>query len=521
MMAGMKTRLPAGIVVAAALTTAPALVPPVRSVRLQADRRDLAPDHGDCSHLTMLKLPDVKVTEAVAVPATAIGPITVAHCRVAGVIGTEIKFSLLLPDTWNRKFLMGGGGGFVGSVVNQALEIDFVDPVINAGYATAGTDTGHQGSAVDAGWALNNLERQVNFGYLAVHRTAEVAKAILRSYYGSNETRAYFFGCSNGGRQGLMEAQRFPDDFDGIVAGAPAADFTGIGAQFIKDARAQFPDPKNLTPLIPSETLRSVAAQILDNCDALDGVKDGVMDDPRQCKVDASALTGLSAAQQAALKTIYAPTRAGGETIFPGQPFGGEGELAGWPVWISGAPPRSGQPQAPSLRLAFGTQLFKYLVFSDPDWDYTKYDLSTWKSDTKRTASFLNATNPDLDAFKSKGHKLLLWHGWADAGLSALATIKYFDDVKARDPKVDDNVRMFLMPGVLHCSGGAGPDKADWVAAIDAWVDGGKAPERIVARKVSKGATLRTRPLCPYPQRAVYKGSGSTDEAENFVCRQP
>ena len=499
----MKTRLLAGLVVAAALTSAPALV---------------ATDHIECSRLTMLKLPDVKVTEAVAVPAPAAGPITVAHCRVGGVIGTEIKFTLLLPDTWNRKFLMGGGGGFVGSVVNQAMEM--ATPVVNEGYATAGTDTGHQASAIEAGWALDNVERQVNFGYLAVHRTAEVAKAILRSYYGSPETRAYFFGCSNGGRQGLMEAQRFPDDFDGIVAGAPAADFTGIGAQFIKDVRAQFPDPKNLTPLIPSETMRLVATQILDKCDALDGVKDGVMDDPRQCKVDVTTLTGLSDAQKTALRTIYAPTRAGAETVFSGQPFGGEGEMGGWPVWISGAPPRPGQPQGPSLRFAFGTELFKYLVFSDPHWEYTKYDLSTWKSDTRRTASFLNATNPDLDAFKSKGHKLLLWHGWSDAALSALATIKYYDEVKARDPKADDYVRMFLMPGVLHCAGGAGPDKADWAAAIDAWVDGGKTPDRIVARKVSNEATTRTRPLCPYPQRAVYKGSGSTDEAENFVCRQ-
>jgi hypothetical protein len=504
----MKTRVLAGLLVACVTTTA--------GVKARTTT-----DHVTCSQLSTLKLPDVKVTEAVAVPAPSSGPITVAHCRVVGVIGTEIKFSLLLPDTWNRKFLMGGGGGFVGSVENQAQEPQFAVPVVNAGYATAGTDTGHQGSALEAGWALNNLERQVNFGYLAVHRTAEVAKAILRSYYGTNEARSYFSGCSNGGRQALMEAQRFPDDFDGIVAGAPAADFTGIGAQFIKDVRAQFPDPKNLTPLIPPETLQSVAAQILDKCDALDGVKDGVMDDPRQCKVDVATLTGLSAAQQAALKTIYAPTRAGSETVFPGQPVGGEGELVGWPLWISGAPPRPGQPPSPSLRFAFGTQLFKYLVFSDSEWDYTKYDLSTWKVDTKRTASFLNATSPDLDAFKSKGHKLLLWHGWADAGLSALGTIKYYDDVKARDPKVDDYIRMFMMPGVLHCGGGAGPDKADWAAAIDAWVDGGKPPERIVARKVANGETKRTRPLCPYPQRAIYKGSGSTDEAENFVCRQP
>src|SRR3954452_10048870 len=297
----------------------------------------VATDHGDCARLTELKLADVKVTEAVAVPASA-GGIKVAHCRVAGVIGAEIKFSLLLPDPWNGKFVMGGGGGFVGSVQNQA------QIVVNDRYATAVTDTGHQGGVTDASWALNNEERKINFGYLAVHRVAETAKAILRGYYGVNEKRAYFFGCSNGGRQGLMEAQRFPDDFDGIVAGAPAADFTGIGAQFIKDARAQFPDPKNLTPLLSPETMQSVAAQILEKCDAADGVKDGVMEDPRQCKVDVSTLTGLSTAQIAALKAIYAPTRAGGEVVFPGQPFGGEGEQAGWPAWISGMPPASGQP---------------------------------------------------------------------------------------------------------------------------------------------------------------------------------
>ena len=325
-----------------------------------------AADHGDCTQLTQLKLPDVRITEATAV-AAGTGAIRVAHCRVAGVIGTEIKFSLLLPEQWNHKFLMGGGGGFVGSVQNQAQF------VVNDGYATAGTDTGHQGGVTDASWALNNEERRLNYGYLAVHRTAETAKAILRRYYGANETRAYFSGCSNGGRQGLMEAQRYPDDFDGIVAGAPAADFTAIGAQFLKDVRAQFPDPKNLAPVLPADTLRSIASQILDRCDAIDGVKDGVLDDPRRCRIDVSTFTGLTPAQLTALEAIYAPTRAGGDTVFPGQPFGGEGEVAGWPAWISGAAPREGQPAAPSLRYSFATQLFKYLVFNDPDWDYTKY----------------------------------------------------------------------------------------------------------------------------------------------------
>jgi len=474
-----------------------------------------AADHAECSHLTMLKLPDVKVTDATAVAAAATGAIRVPHCRVNGIIGGEIKFTLLLPDDWNRKFVMGGGGGFVGQVQNQA------GTSVNAGYATVGTDTGHTGAITDARWALNNLERQLNFAYLAVHRTAEVAKTLVRSYYGANETRSYFSGCSNGGRQALMEAQRYPDDFDGVVAGAPAYDFTGIAAQFIKDMQAAFPDPRNLaTPLFTAETLKSVESQILTKCDAMDGVKYGVMEDPRACSVDIAALTGLTDAQRAALKTIYGETRSKDGIIYPAQPVGGEGDPAGWPSWITGVNPQLLAAQKmPSARFAFGTEIFKYLIFNDPAWDYSRYELSTFRKDAALAATYLNATNPDLDAFKAKGHKLLLWHGWSDPALTALGSIKYYEQVHARDPQSAEYFRMFLMPGVLHCAGGAGPDNADWTAAIDDWVEHAKAPERVVARKIANGAVTRTRPLFAYPQKAVYKGSGRVDDAENFVCK--
>jgi len=495
----MKPRLFA-VVVLAVLAAAPALG---------------ATDHAECSHLTMLKLPDVKVTDATSVPAAPTGAIRVAHCRVNGVIGSEIHFTLLLPDEWNRRFIMGGGGGFVGQIQNQA------GASVNSGYATVGTDTGHQGGITDAGWALNNLEREVNFGYLAVHRTAETAKAIVRSYYGANETRAYFSGCSNGGRQAMMEAQRFPDDFDGIVAGAPAYDFTGIGAQFIKDVQAVFPDPRNLSArLFTLDTLKSVEAQIVARCDALDGVKDGLIEDPRACKIDVGSLTGLTEAQRTALKTIYGETKNKDGVITPAQPVGGEGEaINGWAQWIvGGAAPLPGQT-APSARFAFGTEMFKYFVFDDPSWDYSRYEFSNFKKDTARAATFLNATNTNLDAFKARGGKLILWHGWSDPALTALGSIKYYDQVQARDPKAGEYFRMFLMPGVLHCAGGPGPDTADWTAAIADWVENAKAPERVVARKAAAGAAARTRPLCAYPQHAVYKGSGNIDEAESFVCR--
>jgi hypothetical protein len=464
-------------------------------------------DHAECSHLMMLKLPDVKVIESVAVPAAETGAVRAAHCRVNGVIGSEIRFSLLLPNKWNHKFFMGGGGGFVGTVQNSAMS------TVNDGYATVGTDTGHQGGATDASWALNNIERRVNFGYLAVHRTAETAKAIIASYYGSGATRNYFAGCSRGGGQALMEAQRFPDDFDGIIAGAPAFDWTSIGGQFIRTAQVTFPDARNLaTPLFTLESLKALEARILDKCDALDGVKDGVMEDPRKCTFDLSTVTELTDAQRKALKVLYAPTNNGEGEIYPGRPFGGEGQNGGWTPWITG----NGQG---SLDHAFGTNLFKFIVFNDPNWDYTKYDLANLRNDTALTATFLNAADPNLDGFKAKGHKLILWHGWADPALTPLASVRYFEQVRARDPNSEDYFRMFMMPGVLHCGGGTGPDAVDWPAAIADWVENGKAPSRLTARKMVNGAPTRTRPLCAYPATAQYKGSGSTDDEANFVCR--
>src|SRR5947207_15172548 len=224
--------------------------------------------HAECSHLTMIHFPDVKIATATAVaegastdPAStgAVVPNRgrAAQARGEGTIGSEIRFRRLLPDVWNHKFLMGGGGGYVGTIDNQA------QAAVNLGFATVGTDTGHQGGVTDASWAKDNLERQLNFGYLAVHRTAEAAKAIVNSYYDAPSAKNYFSGCSNGGRQALMEAQRFPDDFDGLVAGAPAYDFVGIAAQFVKDIQAAFPDPKANTPLFTPATVTSVETQRL------------------------------------------------------------------------------------------------------------------------------------------------------------------------------------------------------------------------------------------------------------------
>jgi hypothetical protein len=469
--------------------------------------------HMPCGDVSALKLPDVKITESATVAAATTGPIRAAHCRVNGVIGTEIRFSLLMPDAWNGKFMMGGGGGYVGTLDNQARAS------VNAGFATVGTDTGHQAGLTDASWAVDNFERQVNFGFLAVHRTAEVAKAIVRSYYGADASRSYFSGCSNGGRQAMMEAQRFPDDFDGIVAGAPAMDFVGIAAQFIKDIQAVFPDVSSTTPMFSPDLLKSVEAQIVEKCDASDGVKDGLREDPRRCTVDVAALTGLSDVQRTALKKVYAETPGVDGATYLAQPVGGEGASAGWPSWITGGGTTT--PQGPSLRYGFGTQFFKYFVFNEPNWDYRAYEVRNARKDGRQAAAILNATNPDLSAFKAKGRKLIMWHGWSDPALTALGSIKYYEQVRSRDANVRDYFRLFMMPGVLHCVGGPGPDTFDVNEAIVSWVEKGAAPDSIIARKQSAdGAVSRTRPLCPYPQQAHYKGSGSIDDTVNFACRE-
>ena len=394
--------------------------------------------NGKCADLMSLRLPDLKMSEAVAVPAAS------SRSDSCGALPRDrrdrrrIRFSLLLPDNWNQKFFMGGGGGFVGSIQNSAQS------TVNQGFATAGTDTGHQGNGTDASWAHNNLERQLNFGYLAVHRTAEMSKAIIASYYGKPAVRNYFQGCSRGGGQALMEAQRFPADFDGIISGAPAYDWTGIAAVMIRNMQALFPNPNKIEELMfTPELLKTVEAKILESCDKQDGIGDGVIDDPRQCKVNVDALP-LTPAQKNALKVIYAPTVNQNGELYPAQPFGGEGQTAGWPTWITGVkPPPQGRHQACGSRSAPGSPSISSSTTRTGT--TAKYNFANWKKDSELAASFLNATNPDLSAYNSRGGKLILWHGWADPALSPLASIRYHEQVYTRDTE-----RGRLLPDVPH-----------------------------------------------------------------------
>ena len=482
-----------------------------------------------CTDLATLELFDLYIGAAEPVPAEAGLP---AHCRVTGTIETEINFELLLPDDWNGRFLMGGGGGFVGSVQNQARTLyAHGGSPLQRGYATVGTDTGHTGSGIEASWALNHPVRQENFGHRAVHLTAEAAKSIIAHYYDRPADYSYFVGCSRGGGQAMMESQRYPEDFDGIVAAAPAYDWTGITAGFVQNQQAIYPDGDVDDPVLTPATLELLGSSILAACDAGDGVEDGVLNDPRQCDFEPEDLPRcagdrpadgcVTTAQLAAINTVYDGPVSNGEPIYHGFNYGGENDGGGWDSWVVSAPQRRAAG-VPNAQYGFGTELFKYFVFDDPDWDYTAYDFSTWKEDVAETAAILNATDPDLNAFRDSGGKIIYWTGWSDLALAPLGTIDYYERLEEGDPGARDYARLYMLPGVLHCAGGPGPDRVDWVEAIRAWVEEGRAPERLLASKPGRdGQPTMTRPLCPYPQVAVYNGAGDPNDDASFACAVP
>jgi len=496
-----------------------------------------SPD-GVCKLELLPELPDVTITSAML--ETQPSP----HCKVDGVIGKEIHFELLLPEKWNGKFVMGGGGGFVGSVMNTSLMFGS----LQAGYATVGTDTGHQGHPLDASWAHNNLERLVNFGHQAVHRTAVTAKALTKAYYQTDISRNYFTGCSRGGGQGLMAAQRYPEDFDGIVAGAPAINWApGLAALATQINRAMYPDPDNLQEAVvgPKEQAL-IESSYLTMCDAQDGIKDGILNDPRQCKFDVATLlckgektdSCLSKQQLAAVKAIYdAPKDSKDNALFYGFPFGGETGAAGWSRWLTGGLKYQGgvnefqggvdvgnfkAPVAPSAFYGFGNGIMKYFVYNDPDWTYINYDYNTLRKDSARAAETLNATNPDLSSFRKRGGKLIIYSGWSDTAATGLATVGYYENVLAHDKTATDDARLFMMPGVEHCLGGPGPSWVNYLTEIDKWVESGKAPEQITAYWLNeKKQPAGSRLVCAYPKVAKHDGKGDTRDASSFSCVGP
>jgi hypothetical protein len=453
-----------------------------------------------------------------------------AFCRVSGVIkpssDSEIMFEVWLPSTgWNGKFYGVGNGGFAGSITFPGLA-----SALRRGFATAATDTGHAAGVTDAKWALGHHEKVVDFGYRAVHETADTAKAVIAAFYSDGPKKSYFSSCSNGGREALMEAQRYPADYDGIVAGAPANNWTHLLAAGTWEAQALVSDPASY---IPSAKLPAIEAAALNACDA--------NDNPAQCHFDPSVLlcngadsdTCLTEAQLATLKKIYSgPQDSKGKPMYLGYSPGGEPGGNGWGGWITGA--GSGN----SLQYGFGTNFFKYMVFDNPDWDIKTFSVEhDMKVAEDKVGQILNATDANLKRFRDRGGKLIVYHGWSDAAIPPMNAIDYYKNVvsKMGAKQTDAFVRLYMVPGMQHCGGGPGPNnfgqtsdvdgdpRHDIGRAVEQWVENGVAPQQIIATKYKTGSNPasgveRTRPLCPYPRVAQWKGSGSTDDAANFTC---
>jgi len=497
-----------------------------------------------CESLAQTALPNTKITAAQTINAgeftppgrTASVKELPGFCRVQATLtpstDSDIKMEVWLPlNGWNGKYRGQGNGGYAG-----AIGFDAMAGAIKLGYATAGTDTGHKGS--DASWALGHPEKVIDFGWRAIHEMTLQAKAIIQEFYGEAPKRSYFAACSNGGREALMEAQRFPADYDGIIAGAPANYWTRLlTAGAIMHAITLKGDG-----YIPATKLPAINAAVLTACDSKDGVTDGLLNDPRQCQFDPAVLickgadadSCLTEAQARALKNIYTGVRDGGNPYFPGYPVGSEN--SGWNAWITGPAPLR------STSFFFGSQYFANMVYGKADWDYRTFNFAeATKLAESKTAAALNAIDPNLAAFKGRGGKLIMYHGWNDPAIPALNTINYFESVMKRMGRRDTDsfLRLFMAPGLGHCGGGPGPNvfgqaggvmaddpEHNIYRALEQWVEKGIAPDRLTAAKYKddrnpgQGVKM-TRPLCAYPKIAKYKSSGDSNDAANFVCAPP
>ncbi len=498
-----------------------------------------------CARLADLTLDGARidsVTMSTGTDFPAVGPRLAVHagsrCEVNVVVtptaDSQIRFALWLPppQTWNGKYLQKGSGGWGGEVYTYALATPLA-----RGYATAVTDDGHASDGT-AHFTVGHPDKLVDFGYRAIHETSRLARSIIMAYYGAAEKRAYFVGCSDGGREALMQAQRYPEDFDGIVAGAPAAAWNDLMAGFVWNERAM--SSADGKPALPVATLDLLQAAALRTCDAMDGLRDGLIDDPRRCRFDPETLLCkaadndrcLTRAQVDAVKKVYAGPAdpVTGTRIHPGLEVGMEADPSGWRTWVLGGD-----------QAKFGNSHFADVVYQGAPWNWRSGDLHRDLVLARLRASVLDATNPDLRAFRAHGGKLLLFHGWGDAALPPRGTIAYVEDVRrfmathGGQGDIDGFVRLFMVPGMGHCWGGPGatsfgneevpaPDLVqdadhDIVMALDRWVEKGKAPTRIVATRT--GDVPMTRPLCAYPAVARYDGKGSSDDATNFSCVAP
>jgi feruloyl esterase len=467
---------------------------------------DAATSAQACQALTTLSLPDAKVVAANVEDGSS------SYCKVSLVMtpskDSDIRAEVWLPASgWNGKYLAVGNGGWGGEIPRELMQTG-----LGRGYATSGTDDGHSGRSGD--FVLGHPEKYIDFAYRSEHEMVLKSKAIIRAYYRRQPRYSYWDGCSGGGREGLIQAHRFPDEFDGIIAGDPANFQRNAWAMWI--AQASF---KDTAAYIPASKYPMVHRAVLEACDAIDGLKDGLIDDPRKCNFDPKVLqcssgdapNCLTERQVHTARTIMsAPVTSTGRQVFerlePGTELGWE-RLAGGP-----------EPGALFL------DYFKYVVFKDPQWDWRTFNLdhdSTLADDAMKGVLDLD---PDLTLFQKHHGKLLLYQGWADQQVAPAATIRFYDGLahaSGSSAHIGEWARLFMAPGMGHCVGGDGPNSFDKLDALEQWVEHHHAPEQIVGSHLADGKVDRTRPLCPYPKIAKYLGRGSPDDAANFKCESP
>ncbi len=507
----------------------------------------LASPQASCESLKSISLPNVTIVAAEMVPAGPYVPpgrgaappapadgrgragggtfvpappqMLPAHCRINAILrpspDSEIEMEAWLPASaeaagaagsgWNGKFQFVGGGGWAGVISFPAMVTALQD-----GYATASTDTGHKGG--NALFAINHPEKLVDFAYRAVHESTVTAKALVAKYYERPARLSYWNGCSTGGRQGLMEAQKFPNDFDAVIAGAPANYQTHLHAWDLSVAVPVLNDP---AAALTQPQLRVLTDAATAACDAQDGVRDGLISNPRACTFDPAVLLCkgeggrgcLTPPQLDAVKRAYATTNTkSGEPVFPGKEPGSEYQ---WMAFLGGG-------QAPGVSVGS----FQ-VAYNDAKWDPKTFDLDRdLKIVDEKVGAIVNAVNPDLSEFKKHGGKLLLYHGWNDTAISPGNTINYYESVlKKMGGRQDDFVRLYMAPGMQHCGGGPGPNQINYMAIMERWRENHQTPSAIEAYHVSNNRVDMTRPLCPYPAVATYKGVGSVNDAANWVCR--
>ncbi len=529
---------------------------------LQALLGSVAPGASSCAGLLALKLPWLRILSAEEVAADKEA---LAHCKVLAVVDKEINIEVDLPSAaaWNGKFLMGGGGGFLGTLQNGMKPA-----ALHRGYATAVSDTGHP-IPKDAGgsWAYRDPERLANFGHRGTHLAQANAKLIVQAYYKKAIQKSYFYGSSGSGRLAMMQAQRYPEDFDGIVAACPAFNWTkGLAMSMAWTQQAMYPtaeDQYAYRPVVPAVKVKALDEAVYNKCDRVDGLVDGVITTPTACKFDPMEdLPRCRAGQdlpqcftsreaEVIARIHRGPSNSSGP-IWSGWAYGGESISGQWTAaagtaYVIGVPPRgeAGAPRPYSSRhYLLSNESLRYLVYGDPDYDLHSFNFETDPPGTLAAAAQIDADDPDLGGLKARNGKLIMWVGYSDWAVNALSSVDYYERVLAKmggRRDVGNYARLFLLPGVGHCSSAdperKTPNVADFLTALEFWVEKGIAPDSVIASHVVAqaadsggnrpmsmpimGKVDRTRPLCPYPEVATYRGTGSIDDAANFVCRAP